>query len=44
MNTELNYSRHENMNEIFLLDRKRRFSLEDNFMNYSVEDVLFGEK
>ena len=42
MNTELDYSRHENMNEIFLLDRKRRFSLEDNFMNYSVDDILFG--
>ena len=42
MNTEVDYSRHENMNEIFLLDRKRRFSLEDNFMNYSVDDILFG--
>lgn len=42
MNTELDYSRHENVDEIFLLNRKRRLSLEDTFMNYSVDDILFG--
>lgn len=42
MNTELDYSRHNNVDEIFLLNRKRRLSLEDSFMNYSIDDILFG--
>lgn len=42
MNTELDHSRHNSVDEIFLLDRKRRLSLEDTFMNYSVDDILFG--
>jgi hypothetical protein len=28
--------------EDFLLSRKRRLSLENDFMNYSVDDILFG--
>ena len=42
MNTELDCSRHNNVDEIFLLNRKRRLSLEDSFMNYSIDDILFG--
>lgn len=38
MNTN-NETRQE-QDELFL--RKRRMSLEDNFMNYSVDDILFG--
>lgn len=36
-----NESRHS-QDENFLFNRKRRLSLEDNFMNYSVDDILFG--
>lgn len=42
MNIELDCSRHNNVDEIFLLNRKRRLSLEDSFMNYSIDDILFG--
>jgi hypothetical protein len=38
MNT--NNETRQNQDELFL--RKRRLSLEDDFMNYSVDDILFG--
>ena len=43
MNTETNLSRQTcSEDESFLLNRKRRLSLEEDFMNYSIDDILFG--
>lgn len=41
MNIDFNSSR-QTSDEFFLLNRKRRLSLEDAFMNYSIDDILFG--
>lgn len=42
MNKDFDCSRQPIGDEIFCSNRKRRFSLEDAFMNYSIDDILFG--
>ena len=42
MNKDFDCSRQLTGDEIFCLNRKRRLSLEDAFMNYSIDDILFG--
>ena len=45
MNNYIIEPRQETAEDILLLKekvRKRRLSLEDNFMNYGIDDLLFG--
>lgn len=42
MNNNCMEPRQNTAGDIFLEGHKRRFSLEDNFMNYGVDDLLFG--
>ena len=45
MNNYVIEPRQETVGDILLLEekvRKRRLSLEDNFMNYGIDDLLFG--
>lgn len=42
MNTVITQPRQNIAEDFFVKNRQRRFSLEDDFMNYGIDDLLFG--